>query len=259
MGHQPDNEPGAAGQVPDLGVEAHAVAVERWRRARTERLLDPAGWLALVDRIPLEEGDSETPIGRVRVSGGRVWLRARTDLAVTVAGQPAGERELHTEEPGPLDRVSAAGLTYELSRNAGQFSLRVKDPEAPARRKFGGLDFYPPDPTWRLHARFEVPAAGAPGLAHFVLDSRVFSLSTEAPGASRTTFVFGDQTNATDTYPGGRFLYASSPVGGEIILDFNFAFNPPCAFTPYAICPAVPPRNRLPFPVTAGERRYPDP
>jgi uncharacterized protein (DUF1684 family) len=253
----PDDEGG--GQARDLGVAAHAAAVEGWRRARTERLLDPAGWLTLVDRIVLEEGESETPIGWLRVSDGRVWLRARTDLAVTVAGELAGERELHTEEPGPLDRVSAAGLIYELSRNAGQFSLRVKDPEAPARRQFSSLAYYPIDPAWRRRARFEVPVAGAPGLAYFAVAGHNFSLSAEQPDASRLTFVFGDQTNATDTYAGGRFLYASPPAGGEVILDFNFAFNPPCAFTAHAICPAVRPRNRLPFGVTAGERRYPEP
>ena len=98
--------------------------------------------------------------------------------------------------------------------------------------------------------------AGGPGLAHFTAGGRDLSLSVEKPGASRLVFVFGDETNRTDTYPGGRFLYADAAKGGEVILDFNFAFNPPCAFTPHAICPAVLPRDRLPLAVAAGERRY---
>jgi uncharacterized protein (DUF1684 family) len=94
---------------------------------------------------------------------------------------------------------------------------------------------------------------------HFEIAGRPFSLAPDDPAARRLVFVFGDDTNRIDTYPGGRFLYAEAPVAGETVLDFNFAFNPPCAFTPHAICPALLPRNRLPLPVTAGERRYEEP
>src|SRR6185436_17908706 len=110
-------------------------------------------------------------------------------------------------------------------------------PESAARRTFRGLSFYPVERGWRLRARLE----GA--VAHFEVGGRAFSLSTEDPTASRLVFVFGDETNRIDTYPGGRFLYADPPRGAEVVLDFNFAFNPPCAFTPHAICPAVLPRN----------------
>jgi uncharacterized protein (DUF1684 family) len=239
--------------------EGHAVAVQRWRQARQERLLAPDGWLALVDRILLAEGDNATPVGVVRVGAGRAWLRARTDVEVSVNGEPAGECELHTEDDGALDRVAAGGLTYELSSIEGQLSLRVKDPRSAARRDFRGLSFFPTDLPWRRRARFEVPVGSGPGIAHFTVGERALSLSTARPRASRLVFVFGDETNSSETYPGGRFLYADPPAGGEVVLDFNFAFNPPCVFTPHAICPAVPPRNRLPLPVTAGERRYDEP
>jgi uncharacterized protein len=236
----------------------HAAAVERWRQGRAQRLAAADGWLTLVDRIFLSDGDNDTPIGLVRVADGRAWLKVRTDLPVTINGQPASDQELHTEDAGALDRVSATGLTYELSSNAGQLSLRVKDPDSAARLSFRGLPFYPIDPAWRLRARFEVPVPGGPGVAHFSVGGRPLSLSTDNPAASRLVFVFGDETNRTDTYPGGRFLYADPPAAGEVIVDFNFAFNPPCAFTAHAICPAVLPRNRLPIAVTAGERRYDD-
>jgi uncharacterized protein len=238
---------------------AHIAAVERWRRARAERLMAPDGWLSLVDRVLLEEGDNDTPIGRLRVEGDRAWLRARSDIAVTVGGAPAGERELHTEDAGALDQVRAGGLTYELSRNAGKLSLRVKDPESPARRRFRGLTFYPIDPAWRVRARLEVAGPTGPGRAVFTFGERTLALTTENPRASRLVFVFGDDTNRSETYPGGRFLYADAPANGEVVLDFNFAFNPPCAFTEHAICPALLPGNRLPLPITAGERRYDEP
>jgi uncharacterized protein len=255
------DDSGAAGAR--AGDEAwrpgHAATVESWRQARAERLLAPTGWLALIDRIFLAEGENETPIGLVPVAGGRAFLRARTDVEVTVGGAPAGERELHTEDQGALDRVVAGGIIYELSSIAGELSLRVKDPQSVARQQFRGLSFFPIDPGWRVPARFEPAAAGAPGRAHFSAGGQALSLTTESAGGGRLVFVFADETNRGETYPGGRFLYADAPVGGEVVLDFNFAFNPPCAFTAHSICPAVPPENRLPLRVAAGERRYDGP
>ena len=241
----------------EAAERAHAAAVEKWRRGRGERLGADNGWLTLVDRIFLDDGENETPIGGVRVERGRAWLMPRTDVEVAINARPAaGEVELHIENPGPLDRVMAGGRTYELSLNAGQLSLRVKDPESAARRGFRGLSFFPFDPAWRVRARFEAAAPSGAAVAHFSVGDRAVSLSAEQPAGARLVFVFGDETNRAETYPGGRFLYADAPAGGEVVLDFNLAFNPPCAFTPHAICPAVLPRNRLPVPIPAGERRY---
>jgi uncharacterized protein len=240
-------EPGAVNPQPspEDEPEGHAAAVERWRRGRHERLLAPEGWLSLIDRILLAEGTNDTPLGSVRVEGGRAFL-----------GGAGGERELFTEDSAAFEKIVAEGITYELSSIAGQLSLRVKDPQSRARRNFRGLTYFPTDPAWRVRARLEVPAAGGRGLASFAIGGRALSLSVDKPQASRLVFVFGDLTNRTDTYPGGRFLYADPPRDGELILDFNYAFNPPCAFTPHAICPAVLPSDRLPIAVTAGERRY---
>ncbi|MFW6103424.1 MAG: DUF1684 domain-containing protein [Bacteroidota bacterium] len=67
--------------------------------------------------------------------------------------------------------------------------------------------------------------------------------------------VFGDETNAEETYGGGRFLVAESPdETNNTPIDFNKAYNPPCAFTPYATCPLPPKQNVLPFKVKAGEK-----
>ncbi len=71
----------------------------------------------------------------------------------------------------------------------------------------------------------------------------------------RLFVLFGDRTNRDDTYGAGRFVYAPAPEAGRILLDFNKAFNPPCAFTPYAVCPLAPPENRLAVRIEAGEKR----
>ena len=66
-----------------------------------------------------------------------------------------------------------------------------------------------------------------------------------------------DRTNGRETFGGGRYLYVKPPgPDGLVVLDFNKAYNPPCAFTPYATCPLPPAQNRLPFRIEAGEKKY---
>ncbi|MCS6803484.1 MAG: DUF1684 domain-containing protein, partial [Chloroflexota bacterium] len=178
-------------------------------------------------------------------------------------GEPAGHAELE------------GGLRLAVIRRGERHALRVWDPEAPTRRHFAGLEHYPPSLRWWLvRARFEphdpvreleVPDVTGglqrlrnPGRLRFEIDGRGFTLEAfqEAPG-ERLFLVFADRTNGRETYGGGRFLYADPPdAEGTVRLDFNRAFNPPCAFTAFATCPLPPPENRLDLAIEAGEKRY---
>jgi uncharacterized protein (DUF1684 family) len=251
--------------------DEHRRSIELWREARVQRLRSPDGWLTLVDRVLLEEGDNQLPIGIITLEGGKARLRARPE--VTLNGAPAGERELRSDEGGPSDSLAFEGRVYELFRRGGAFAVRVKDPQAPALLQFSGLEYFPIDPTWRIVGRWEryQPPRQAlhqydlgaglprqvPGLARFEVAGRPCSLEPvlEEDGR-RLFFVFSDQTNQSESYPAGRFLYATVPGGDEVVLDFNLAFNPPCAFTDFATCPITPQQNRLPIAVSAGEKRY---
>jgi uncharacterized protein (DUF1684 family) len=246
-------------------------SIEDWRLLRESRLRSPAGWFTLVDRILLDEGDNELPIGTITLRGGEARLRARP--GVTLKGAPAGERLLRSEEGRPADTLELDGRLYELFRRGQAFAVRVKDPESPALRAFTGLDYFPIDPAWRIAARWEryqpprqtlhqydvgpgLPRQ-VPGRAHFELGGRPVSLEPVLEEESRRLFfTFADPTNRTESYPAGRFLYAAVPAEDEVVLDFNMAFNPPCAFTAYSTCPITPEQNRLPVAVPAGEKRY---
>jgi hypothetical protein len=97
----------------------------------------------------------------------------------------------------------------------------------------------------------------------FTVDGRKLRLEPviEEPGADELFYIFRDQTAGKATYPAGRFLYSSMPKDGAVVLDFNKAYSPPCAFTAYATCPLPPPQNRLPVAIEAGEQdphRHPD-
>jgi uncharacterized protein len=237
-----------------MTADEHQRTILAWRQARQQRLRAPTGWLALVDRLPLAEGDNPLPFGTIAIAGATARL---------------GDRVLHEDDSIPHD-----GKSYELSRRGDEFALRVKDPSAAALTAFAGLDYFPIDLAWRVVARFERyqppretqhqydtgagPARSIPGAAHFSVDGRPLTLEPTLEEQSRRLyFLFGDQTNRTDSYPAGRFLYAEIPTGDELILDFNMAFNPPCAFTAFASCPVIPARSRLPVPIPAGEKRWP--
>ncbi len=248
-------------------------SIQHWRAARHRRLLSPTGWLTLVDRIILSEGDNEIAIGTVRLREGVASLRVRPGLVATCDGTAVTQRVLRADENGPADVLSCNGRTYELLRRGSLFAIRVKDPASPTLTGFRGLDHFPIDSAWRIAARFDrydpprftehqYDIGGSwkrpvPGLARFSVAGRSLALEPVLEdNPRRLFFVFGDETNRRETYPAGRFLYADFPSGDEIVLDFNTAFNPPCAFTAFATCPLPPSQNRLPIPVVAGELRY---
>ena len=144
--------------------------------------------------------------------------------------------------------------------------------KSPARAAFKGLRYFPIDPRYRVVARFVPHAAPvmldiptvlgtvesmpSPGYASFELPGAAQPLRLDAvlePGETELFFIFRDATAGKTTYGAGRFLYAAPPVDGTVVLDFNRAYSPPCAFTPHATCPLPPPNNRLPVAIEAGE------
>ncbi len=101
---------------------------------------------------------------------------------------------------------------------------------------------------------FDQPAAGA---VAFERAGKTWRLDAFEEGDGRLFIVFGDQTNAFETYGGGRFLDTDAPAGdGRVVIDFNKAYNPPCALSTYALCPLPPRQNRLPLAVQAGEKTF---
>jgi uncharacterized protein (DUF1684 family) len=102
----------------------------------------------------------------------------------------------------------------------------------------------------------EVERSPSPGTAVFTIGGKEYRLTPVLEGDSpELFFIFGDETNRTETYGAGRFLYAEPAKDGKVILDFNRAYNPPCAFSAFATCPLPPKPNRLALRVDAGEKR----
>ena len=174
-------------------------------------------------------------------------------------------------EPNP-HRLVVGSLVIELIRRADDFAIRVRDPDSGARREFAGVPCYDVNPAFWIPARFEADTdsisidlidsdgrsqkARSVGLGVFEVAGTTCHLRLFDEDHGRRLFVlFSDATNRDETYGAGRFLYAPLPSSNRVILDFNKAFNPPCAFTAFASCPLPPPENRLPVRIEAGEKR----
>ena len=241
--------------------------VEAARALRVQRLLAPDGWLSLVARHWLEEGETELPIGFVTLHEGAVHLRVHTGVEARVRGQLVEHLDWNGDDAPRPDVVEALGQRWDLVRRGDRMSLRVKDEASPLRRDFAGIDYFPIDPRWAVTGRFEsyqgrfldmVSSSGlplrlpCPGRVVFTLEGRELALEPVMDGA-RLQFMFADQTTGRESYGGGRFLYAGFSAEG-VTLDFNLALSPPCVFNPLAVCPLPPAQNRLPLRIEAGER-----
>jgi uncharacterized protein (DUF1684 family) len=265
--------------------------IEAWRNRRLMRLTSEDGWLTLVGLFWLKEGENtlgsdpsnnivlsqgKAPrfIGSLWLDRGEVRLEARPDAGVTQTGKPISTLTLRSDADEEPTVVTLGTLSFQIIKRGDRLGLRVKDKENPTRLRFAGLDYYPVNPKWRVEARFEpynppktlpivnilgmVENEVSPGAFAFEVEGKTYRLDAVLEKGSEELFIiFADQTNGKETYGGGRFLYAAPPhAGGRVVVDFNKAYNPPCALTSYTTCPLPPPQNRLPFRVEAGEKVY---
>jgi uncharacterized protein len=283
MEEKTGNTPSTAATAPvraaSFDPAAHRAELEAWQKRRDERLRTEDSWLTLVGLHWLQEGTNDVRLAngatvRVALEGGKSTLAARAPMAV--GGKPVeGPTPLlaDADEGGPTI-VQMGSVRFNVIRRGTKFALRVKDANAETRTHFQGLDYYPIDPKWRLEARFEpylpvkkIPItdvtgmtsdADAPGALVFTIDGREYRLDPILEEGSDDLFlIFRDATSRDTTYPAGRYLYAKKPgADGKVIVDFNRAYNPPCAFTPFATCPLPPLQNRLPIRIEAGEKKY---
>lgn len=279
-----------ASPVPEVDPEYRA-EIEAWRTSRLENLTSDSGWLTLLGLYWLDPGISrfgadpgnEIPIAVAGVPGlagtievgedGSVVARAVADSDVRVNGEPVVESILKTDAQGKPDVVEVGRATFYVIDRSGKLAARVKDPEAPSRRAFSGIEYFPIDPQSRVTATLEpydaprevkIPTVVgtpttmlAPGLLHFSLGGEALTLEPYVSSSEDDSYflIFRDRTSGHTTYGAGRFLSADA-VGpdGTTVVDFNLAYNPPCAFTPYATCPLPTPQNSLTVPVKAGEK-----
>lgn len=264
----------------------YSAELRRWHQSREDELTSEDGWLTVVGLDWLREGentlgsapDSDVTlpasapahVGTLALVDGVVTLRATADVPVLVDGSAVRTAVLQPDvAKGGPSRVFIGSINFFIIRRAGQFGVRIRDRANPARADFDGRTWYPADMAYRVTGKLTlhtpartvevVTSAGLltplqnVGRVDFTLHGEPLSLEAFAASDNQLWFIFKDATSGKSTYGAGRFMYAPLADDGTVTLDFNRAYHPPCAFTPYATCPLPPRENILPVSVEAGE------
>jgi len=282
----------AADDAPMSEAEARYLSEESlWRMQRQEDLTKPDGWTSLIGlhwlslqshyvgsgaRSGIRIAMGPASLGMFQRNNGKVFFTPERGLALTLDGQPfKGRVELKDDSNGPpsvLGFDEGKGKLTVIERG-GNRALRVKHADAPTRTNFKNIEYWPADRDWCVEATFVPNAPGTtlpiatiigttenmpnPGALEFQRDGKSYRIEALDQGETTLSLIIADRTSGHETYGAGRYLDVPRPdPKGKVVIDFNRAYNPPCAFTPFATCPLPPNQNRLDLAITAGEKRY---
>ena len=265
----------------------YAADIEAWRTEREARLKADDGWLTLTGLFFLNEGDNsfgsspqndiELRVGPERagiitLQDGRVDVQAVEGQPLLVDGSSVDAAQLWPYEGPDRPTITLGPLSLFCHESGDRLAVRLRDLESEIRRQFTKLRWYPVDESFRIRGRYvphdvprtmelannlgDVLTLRSSGSVALTVKGEVLRL-TAIDYDDRLWLVFSDLTSGGETYPAARFLYVDMPdLGGRTIVDFNQAYNPPCAFNPYTTCPLPPPENRLQVRIEAGELDY---
>lgn len=279
----------AASDSPD---RAYREEIRKWRADYEASLKQDDGWLTLAGLCWLKDGDncfgtslrnemvlpeSSAPedAGCFIFHDGKIRLRVNPGVPLLLNGAPiSAEVSLKPDSAGKPDRITLGRLSMIAIQRGSRYGIRLWDNASVVRRDFEGARWFPVKESYRITAKFisypqpkmipilnvlgDTEPNPSPGYAEFALDGKERRLEPLLEG-DHLFFLFKDATSGKQTYPAGRFLYAGLPKDGKVILDFNQAQNPPCAFTAYATCPLPPRQNHLRVSIMAGELTHEHP
>jgi uncharacterized protein (DUF1684 family) len=263
----------------------YRASVEKWRQEYEADLRSDHGWLTISGLFWLHEGENRfgsdptndivlpdsapAEAGYFEFHAGKTIAHIKPGVA-TMNGKPVVTAELRPDSRD--DRVALSALTLWVHASGDRYAIRMRDPTSPLRRDFHGLSWFPIDESYRVVARFmaydqpkQVPiqnlagdslALPISGYVIFSLHGQELRLDAQSDKDGGLTFVIRDLTSGKETYAAARFLDTDAPKDGKVMLDFNEAYNPPCAYNPYTTCPLPPPGNRLHTRIEAGEKAY---
>ena len=274
--------------MSDVEIMTYCQEIERWRKEREAALTAPDGWLSLAGLFMLADGvymigsseanhivlppSAPAQVGTLAYQDGKATLNVTTETPVWVNDEWLRSVEMTDNRGGRTPTLVKVGsVSLNLHRFGDEIALRVKDSTNAAIGNFPGCKWYEVKPDYRVVGqlvRFEKPQViqvttaaktVAPyqsvGVVEFELLGQPLRLV--AAGTSKPTELFiilRDATSGRSTYGAGRYLYAPVDGADRVTLDFNMAYNPPCAFTPYATCSLPPAENVLRQAIEAGEQ-----
>lgn len=259
---------------------------EAWKTKREQELLAEDGWINLIgllwidqekaflnqvsrDSLTVSREAGKNNIGSFQFTGDSVWFQFN----------PKTDKRNKLQLPAktlqyPVENYSQGGVFFDrwkwtVINRGGQFGMRLRDLRHPKLADFEAIPYFDYDSDYSVPAFFQPKfneTIGIPnvlgqviewkvmGILKFELQGEKYELTALEDGG-KLFVIFSDLTNENETYPIGRYLYVNFPdAKGNTRIDFNYAYNPPCAFTAFATCPIPPKVNRLEISVLAGEK-----
>jgi len=264
--------------------------VDDWHKDRLERLKNPDGWLSLAGLYWLKEGentfgsDSSNDVifpkwkakpflGSFFLDSGKVTVKMNYGFSVKNKGSKVSEILMINDMEGNPTVLKFGSLSWNIIKRSGNmYGVRLRDSQNPLIKNLKTIQRFDVNPEWRIDADFHpysppqkiaipniigtIDEEASPGYLEFIYDGKKYKVDVLNSG-SNLFLIFADLTNGEETYGAGRFLLINRPApNGKTIIDFNKAYNPPCAFTKYATCPLPPKQNKLKLRIEAGEKKY---
>lgn len=266
--------------------------IEQWHSKRITNLKGENGWLTVAGLFWLKEGENTVgssknnqvvfpkgkaaaKIGTFTLKNGEVSFTTQPGTKVSLNEQDFTSGVIYSDKIEEQSMVlQHQNLRWFIIKRGPKYGVRLRDLESDARKKFSHIDRFIVDSSYKVMAVFEKPEVAKTipihdviglttetefgGTLFFELQGKKLKLDATLEGDD-LFIVFADVTSGISTYGGGRFLYAKVPTNGNLVeLDFNKAYNPPCAFTDFATCPLPPDQNKLEIEIKAGEKKYAD-
>jgi uncharacterized protein (DUF1684 family) len=273
----------------DAPSDPYEAEIRKFQQEREAALKTDTGWLTIAGLFfltqpvttfgsdPLNDivlpASAPARAGTFELRNGKVTVKAEEGVNLQLDGKTIRTAELRPDGQGQPDRVSLGDLQFWVHNSGERLSIRVRDKNSRLRKEFVGTSWFPINPAYRVEATYvpydkpkmvqisnilgDLETMPIPGIVTFTLNGQEHKLEPVAePGDPQFWFIFRDLTSLKESYPAARFLYAQAPVNGKMILDFNRAQNPPCAYNPYTTCPLPTEQNRLRTRIEAGEKNY---
>lgn len=276
-------------QKKSKALTPFANAEMEWRKERDVKMKAPTSWLTIAgllwlgegengfgsapqNKIKLPEGSAPEFIGKFILNNNKVTVEANENSGLTCSGKSVKKMTLKSDMDGGADILAINDLRMWVIKRGDRFAIRLRDLNAAAYKNYKGLNFFPPNERFRLKGEFvhyiqakmievgtEIGTTvkmASPGYVKFAIDGKEYQLDAFDSQPGELSFIFRDGTSGIETYGASRFMEAKFLADSTVDLNFNRAYNPPCAYTPFATCPLPPPENNLTVKIEAGEKKY---
>ena len=264
-------------------------SVKSWQAEREENLQKDRSWLTVAglywlregenwvgtatsNDFVLPEGSAPATVGVFKFYDRKATFHAEDGVTITRDGKPIQPKQIVELEMGEKHAIAINDLKMWLHYSGERLAIRLRDLNASYRKEFAGLDWFPVDPKFRVEAKFtphteekkvemlnilgDIEVFEAAGYVDFELQAQKVHMEPMKSREGALWLIFRDGTSGKGSYQAARFLRTEPPENGKVVIDFNRAYNPPCAYNPHTTCPMPTKENRLEIRIEAGEKNY---